>query len=107
MKANEINVPQEKFTLVNENRPLKDKELVTKPVGYFRDAFNRFSRNKGSVVATIVIGILVLYALLVPIFSQYTVSYSDPYYVHVLPKTHLTQHINFLDGCSVCVLVPS
>ena len=100
MKANEINVPQEKFTLVNENRPLKDKELVTKPVSYFRDAFNRFSRNKGSVVAAIVIGILVLYALLVPLFSQYTVSYSDPYYVNVLPKTHITENLGFLDGCS-------
>ena len=100
MKAKDINVAKEKFALVNENRPLKDKELVTKPIGYFRDAFNRFSRNKGSVVAAIVIGILVLYALIAPIVSQYTVSYSDPYYVNVLPKTHITQNMGFLDGCS-------
>ena len=100
MKTNEMNIAPEKFNLVNENRPLKDKELVTKPIGYFHDAFNRFRKNKGSVVAAIVIGILVLYALIVPIFSQYTVSYSDPYYVNVLPKTHITQNIDFLDGCS-------
>ena len=100
MKTNEMNIAPEKFNLVNENRPLKDKELVTKPIGYFHDAFNRFRKNKGSVVAAIVIGILVLYAIIVPIFSQYTVSYSDPYYVNVLPKTHITQNMDFLDGCS-------
>ena len=29
------NIPKEKFALVNENKKLRDKELVTKPVGFF------------------------------------------------------------------------
>lgn len=100
MKANEYQISTEKFKLINENRPLHDKELVTKPIGYFRDALNRFAKNKGSVAAAIIIGILVLYAIIAPIASPYTVSYNDPVYAYVLPKTHLTQNINFLDGCS-------
>ena len=100
MKASEFNISREKFVLVNENKPLKDKELVTKPIGYFRDALHRFARNKGSIVAAIVIGILVLYALIAPVISPYTVSYSDTVYSFVLPKTHITQNLNFLDGCS-------
>ena len=100
MKANEYQISAEKFKLINENRPLHDKELVTKPIGYFRDALNRFAKNKGSVAAAIIIGILVLYAIIAPIASPYTVSYNDPIYAYVLPKTHLTQNINFLDGCS-------
>ena len=100
MKAAEYKISAEKFNLINENRPLHDKELVTKPIGFFRDAFNRFARNKGSVTAAIIIGCLFLFAIFVPIFSPYTVSYSDPNYAYVLPKSHLTQNINFYDGCS-------
>ena len=100
MKAKEYQISAEKFNLINENRPLHDKELITKPIGFFRDALNRFAKNKGSVVAAAIIGILILYALIAPIVSPYTVAYNDPIYAYVLPKTHLTQNINFLDGCS-------
>ena len=91
-------IAPEKFALVNENKKLHDKELVTKPIGFFRDAMNRFARNKGSIVGAIVIGILVLFALVVPVFSQYTVSYQDTYYRYTLPKLFNSDTTDFLDG---------
>ena len=100
MKASEFNISKEKFVLVNENKRLKDKELVTKPVSYFQDALRRFARNKGSIVAAAVIGVLFLYAIIAPMVSQYKVSDADPVYSYVLPKSHITQNLNFLDGCS-------
>ena len=93
------NIPKEKFVLVNENKKLHDKELVTKPIGFFKDAMYRFAKNKGSIVGAIVIGILVLYAIVVPIFSRYTVSYNDIYYAFVLPKVFNSDKIDFIDGC--------
>ena len=93
------NIPKEKFVLVNENKKLHDKELVTKPIGFFKDAMYRFAKNKGSIVGAIVIGILVLYALIIPIFSRYTVSYNDVYYAFVLPKVFNSEKFDFLDGC--------
>ena len=80
------NLPKEKFVLVNENKKLHDKELVTKPVGFFKDAMYRFARNKGSIVAAIVIGVLVLFAIIAPIISPYTVAYNDINYAYCLPK---------------------
>ena len=94
------NIPKEKFVLVNENKKLRDKELVTKPVGFFRDAMHRFAKNKGSIVGAVVIGLLVLFALVVPIFSQYTVSYNDTYYRYTLPKLTNSETTDFLDGCT-------
>lgn len=93
-----VNIPKEKFTLVNENKVLHDKELVTKPVGFFKDAMYRFSRNKGSIVGAAVVGVLILYALVAPIFSPYTVSYNDAFYRYTLPK--LFNNIDFLDGAA-------
>ncbi len=67
-------IPASKFQFVPEEGRLHDKKLETKPIGYLRDAFNRFCRNKGSVVAAIIILVLVLYAILVPIFCETTYS---------------------------------
>ena len=100
MRPEEIKAPKEKFALVNENKKLHDKELVTKPVGFFKDAMYRFSRNKGSIFGAAVIGILVLYAIIAPIFSPYTVSYNDAYYKFTLPKLFNSEKIDFLDGAS-------
>ena len=94
------NLPKEKFVLVNENKKLRDKELVTKPIGFFMDAMHRFAKNKGSIVGAIVIGILVLYAIIAPIFSPYTVSYNDTYYRYILPKIFNDEKIDFLDGAT-------
>ena len=98
MRPEEYKLPKEKFNLVNENKKLHDKELVTKPVGYFKDAMYRFAKNKGSIFGAVVIGILVLYAIIAPIFSPYTVSYHDAYYVRTLPRVFTSENIDFLDG---------
>ena len=36
------NLPIEKFKFADKDRRAGDKKLETKPVSYFRDAFNRF-----------------------------------------------------------------
>ena len=81
-------IPAEKFEFA-ENRDLShDAKFDTKPVGYFRDAFRRFRRNKGSVVAGIIILILLIYALLVPIISSPVAKgVRDSYYAKLGPRT--------------------
>ena len=99
MKPQEFNISSEKFNFANSNKNLRDKELVTKPVSYFKDAFSRFKKNKASIVASIIICILVLYALIVPFVSPYKVSYDDTYFRHTLPKVELLANTNIWDGC--------
>lgn len=100
MRPDEYKIPKEKLVLANENKKLKDKELVTKPVGYLKDAFYRFSRNKGALVGAIIIGVLILYAILAPIISPYYVTYEDTYFRNNLPKLFNSEKVDFLDGCS-------
>ena len=93
------NIPKEKFQFANKKDFGKDKKLDTKPVGYMHDAFKRFCKNKGSIVAAVVILILILFALITPLCTPYSVSYSDAYYKWVLPKSELFAKTNFWDGC--------
>ena len=75
-------VDSKAFELVNENKVLHDVKFETKTTTYFKDSFKRFCKNKSSVVAAIIIGILLILAFTVPIFSQ-----------HDLKTPHLTQRL--------------
>ena len=101
MKASEYNISNEKFVLVGQNRKIHDVELATKPVSYFADAFSRFKRNKGSIVAAIIIIILVLFSIIGPWTTPYKVSSKDEYYGYCLPKNKLFTNmgIDLWDGC--------
>ena len=93
-----LNIPKEKFVKVDSSKKISDKKLSTKPVGYFKDAMIRFRRNKSSVVAAIIILLLFLYAFIVPLISNYDVTFRDGYYKMVLPKSETFSFLGW-DGC--------
>ena len=100
MKAQDYQISSEKFVFHSSGENLHDTKLETKPISYFRDALNRFTRNKASIVATGIILVLVLFAIFAPIFSPYTVAYEDVNYAYALPKNQLFYDlgIHFWDG---------
>ena len=100
MKAQDYQISNEKFTFHVTDGNLHDNKLETKPVSYFRDALNRFAKNKGSILAFVIIVIMVLFAVITPFVSQYTVSYHDAYYKFIMPKNPLFRDlgIRFWDG---------
>ncbi len=95
------NIPKEKFEFAGERDVSHDKKLATKPRSYFRDALSRFAKNKGSIVGAVIICCLVLFALIAPLCTQYSVAYRDSYYTTTLPKAHLFENTSFWDGCEV------
>ncbi len=94
-------IPKEKFQFTSKNDTFHDAKPKTKPIGYFRDAFNRFCKNKGSVVGAVIILALILFAIIAPFCTPYSVSYKDTYFRETLPKSTLFENTNFWDGCSV------
>lgn len=93
------NIPKEKFRFANKSDLNHDTKFDTKPVSYLHDAFRRFCKNKGSVVAAIIILILILFAIIVPFCTEYSVSYSDDNFKNTLPKSKLFAKTDFWDGC--------
>lgn len=100
MKAQDYQISSEKFVFHVTDGKIHDNKLETKPVTYFRDALNRFAKNKASIVAFAIIVILLLFAIVAPIFSPYTVRYADGYYRFLLPKNQLFYDLGipFWDG---------
>lgn len=93
------NIPAEKFRFADKSDFSHEKKLQTKPVGYFQDAFRRFSKNKGAVVASVIIILLILFSIIVPFCTPYTVSYNDTYFASTRPKSKLFENTSFWDGC--------
>ena len=81
-----MNIPAEKFEFVNTSDRIHDAKFSDKPIGYFKDAWLRFRKNKASIVASIIIIFIVLFAIIVPFFNQTeTGTKLDPYYAKMGP----------------------
>ena len=94
-------IPAEKFRFVQQSEKIHDEKIKTKPIGYFKDAWLRFVKNKSAVVAFILIVILVLFAVIVPFFSRYDVSFRSGYYKTMQPRNEWFVGSGFWDGGSV------
>ena len=100
MQNNYEHIPQEKFRFVQRDANLHDKKLETKARGFFADALLRFKKNKSSVVAAWIICILVLYALIVPVVSPYSINDKDIIYTTRAPfvRSIADKKLGILDG---------
>lgn len=93
-------IPQEKFAFAQLNATLHDEKLETKSRSYFADAMIRFRKNKSSVVAAYIIGLLLLFSLIAPILSPYSVDDKDKTYQNFPPYVESIANLNIgiLDG---------
>ena len=92
-------IPKEKFEFVN-NTNLHDEKLKTKSRSFFADAFLRFRKNKSSVVAAWIIAFLVLFSILAPIISPYSVYDRTTKYQKMPPfiESIAEKNLGILDG---------
>ena len=91
-------IPAEKLRLVQKDRKLFDQKLETKSIGYFRDAWLRFKKDRSAVVAFVLIVILLLFSIIVPAVSSMNVTFRDGYYRKVTPKLPFLSGAGFWDG---------
>ena len=94
------NIPREMFEFAQLNEALHDKKLETKARSSFADAMVRFKKNKSSVVAAYIILLLVLFSIVSPFISPYSVKYMDKLYVNMPPYVESIARKNWgiLDG---------
>ena len=103
MDMNYERIPKEKFAFAQLNANIHDKKLDTKARGFFADAMIRFRKNKSSVIAAYIIGFLVLFAIIAPLVSPYTVQDKDTTYTNYPPfiESIADLGIGIFDGSTV------
>ncbi|MBR0230594.1 MAG: ABC transporter permease, partial [Erysipelotrichaceae bacterium] len=94
-----MTIAPEKFRFVNQDERIHDKKLESKPVGYFKDAWNRFKKSKASVVAAIIILMVVLFSLLTPfVITSHSSTFMDTYYSKKVPRYSALRKYGIADG---------
>ena len=66
MMQNIKRLEKENFVFVNDEIVIKDESLKNESIGYYKDAWLRFKKNKASVVAMYIIGVILLLTLVGP-----------------------------------------
>ena len=109
-------IPSDLFVKKENNENLHDQAFETKPISYLRGAFMRFAKNKASIVAAIIIGLLVLFAIVVPFVSpmsrvdpiEYPNGFKDPNFTYALPTNPINKALNlgWWDGTEVKTGIP-
>ena len=73
MEKRNIEFKPNDFELVNATAKIFDTKLDTKPTTFMKDAIRRFCKNKSSVAAALILGILILMSIFVPILSPHDI----------------------------------
>src|SRR5690554_5505657 len=95
-------IEKDKFAFINEEIVIKDEKFKVKPVGYYQDAWNRFKKNKASLVALYFIIVILVLTLIGPHLRKYDLPETDGTLAlrfEALPaKVPGFENLGFLDG---------
>lgn len=94
----DTNLDKNLFEPVKRDEKIHDKKFETKPIGYFKDAMIRFSKNRTNVIATIILGILILLSILVPVLTSKNFESQEPNLKYLPPRVPLLEKIGIMDG---------
>ena len=83
-----------KLRLVQLEETLHDQKFDTKPVGFFRDAMQRFKRNKSSVAAFVLIAIIAVFSIFGPMMSGKGFNDQDLGRINAPPKIPFLAKLN-------------
>ena len=59
-------IDKSKLVFVQNNQVLRDEVFKSKPIGYYKDAWNRFKKNRASYVAMIFILVILFFTIIGP-----------------------------------------
>ncbi|MCL2703023.1 MAG: ABC transporter permease [Defluviitaleaceae bacterium] len=91
-------VPVEKLRFARTELRIHDTVPATKPIGYMKDAWIRFRRNKMSVAASLIILAIFIFAVITPFINNFEMSSVDGIYAKARPKLKAFERSGFWDG---------
>lgn len=91
------NIPESKFELVADE-VIHDEVFKTEPIGYFKDAFIRFKRNRASIFAFWLITIIIFLAIAGPSFNKFGFSEQNVQLRDMPPRIPILEDYGIADG---------
>lgn len=98
-----MNIDKSKLVLVRDkDSKIQDTALETKEIGYYKDSWNRFKKNKASFVAFFIICFFLLFIIIGPGLKQYDLPERDineaTRLANLVPKIKGFENMPFFNG---------
>lgn len=98
-----MNINKKDLVLIHEDDiKLTDTSLESKRIGYYQDSWNRFKKNRASLVAFIIICVLLFFIVVGPYMRGYDLINEDPIEAsrldNLVPKIPLLEKLGIFDG---------
>jgi oligopeptide transport system permease protein len=98
-----MKINKSKFLLVhNKSTNIIDVPLRTKEIGYYKDSWNRFKRNKGALSAFYIILGILFFVIVGPSINNYDLSSTSPdeafRFGYLAPKIPILENFGVFDG---------
>ena len=98
-----MNIDKSKLVLVhNKDDLIKDIPLETKEIGYYKDSWNRFKKNKASLVAFYIICVVLFFVILGPYMKSYDLPETSVIEAarigNLTPKVPVLEKVGIMDG---------
>ncbi len=93
-----MDIPKEKLVFAKREDRVSDEVLKTKPRSYLADAMLRFTKNKSSVAAAWILLFLVIFVILSPVISPYSINDKDNVYRAFPSFVPALAHLGLCDG---------
>ena len=82
----EVEITKEDFELTQVDSTVHEQKFQTKPTTFLKDSLKRFGKNKSSVVATYILGALLLMSFVVPLADRSDTKKPHPNETYLSPK---------------------
>lgn len=98
-----MNIDKSKLVLVRSKEDLiNDQPLETKEIGYYKDSWNRFKKNRGALSAFVIILFLLAFVIIGPFLNPYDLPTRDPNlalrFAFLEPKIPFLEDFGVFDG---------
>ncbi len=94
-------VDKSSFEFVQRDHKIYDKKFETKPIGYFKDAMIRFTKNKTNVIASIILFTLIMLSIFIPIFTSRNYTTLEPRLTLLPPRIPIVERFGIFDGTRI------
>ncbi len=98
-----MSIDKNKFVLVHtKDVYIQDKPLKTKEIGYYKDSWNRFKKNKGALSAFYIILGILAFVTIGPFLNPYNLPQTAPNealrFAYLEPKIQFLENFGIFDG---------
>lgn len=102
IEAQDPSISAEDFVPTSADKQIHEQHFQTKPTTFFIDSMKRFAKNKSSVVAAVILGLLLILAFVVPAVESDVDKSMTSYATYLEPKL-FDSGTGWWDGTKKCV----